>query len=201
MLAGSDDERSKARRAVRARLRSGWSETRALDEPLGTRRGPPSGAYARRTQRAAAMESIAGVRISTETRYEDDLDAQRLVAEHPDGMTLDQVGVTMGVTRERIRQIEAKALESLALRCQLAGITREDVLEMLSRKPSQEGGGHGGGGGGQQKTASGIADWRGDALPVEPWSEHGLRVEAACAEMDAAAARLTATLVRVGRGA
>lgn len=32
---------------------------------------------------------------------------------HPDGMTLEQVGAVLGVTRERVRQIEAAALIKL----------------------------------------------------------------------------------------
>lgn len=37
------------------------------------------------------------------------------VDEHPEGATLEAVGAVWGVTRERVRQIEAKALRKLAL--------------------------------------------------------------------------------------
>lgn len=40
-------------------------------------------------------------------------EAREIVAEHPDGMTLEQVGDVLGVTRERVRQIEAIALVKL----------------------------------------------------------------------------------------
>lgn len=39
--------------------------------------------------------------------------ARRVVSEHPDGMTLEEVGKVLGVTRERVRQIEADALRKL----------------------------------------------------------------------------------------
>jgi hypothetical protein len=40
-------------------------------------------------------------------------EAREIVAAHPDGMTLEQVGAVLGVTRERVRQIEAAALFKL----------------------------------------------------------------------------------------
>ena len=39
--------------------------------------------------------------------------AIRAVAQHPEGMTLEQIGRLMGVTRERVRQIESTALRKL----------------------------------------------------------------------------------------
>ena len=43
-------------------------------------------------------------------------------------MTLEQVGSTMGVTRERIRQIEAKALRKLRVRARVIGVNLTDYL-------------------------------------------------------------------------
>lgn len=40
-------------------------------------------------------------------------EAREIVAANPDGMTLEQVGNVLGVTRERVRQIEAIALAKL----------------------------------------------------------------------------------------
>jgi len=45
--------------------------------------------------------------------WEDDPRAQYVVAHHPDGITLDEVGLLLGVTRERVRQIEESALRKL----------------------------------------------------------------------------------------
>lgn len=45
--------------------------------------------------------------------WEEHAEARRIVAENPDGMTLEEVGKVLGVTRERVRQIEAAALEKL----------------------------------------------------------------------------------------
>lgn len=39
--------------------------------------------------------------------------AQRAVREHPAGMTLEEIGACMNITRERVRQIEHSALAKL----------------------------------------------------------------------------------------
>lgn len=46
--------------------------------------------------------------------WELDFDAQAFVREHPDGALLEEVGDYFGLTRERIRQIQARALEKMA---------------------------------------------------------------------------------------
>ncbi|MCZ7683898.1 MAG: hypothetical protein M5U28_36085 [Sandaracinaceae bacterium] len=50
-----------------------------------------------------------------------DVACRALVAERPDGCTLEEVGRAMGVTRERARQIEASALEVVRRRLGEAG--------------------------------------------------------------------------------
>lgn len=49
-----------------------------------------------------------------DTPWECDAAAQRFVAEHPGGATLDEVGEFFGISRERVRQIEVQALRKLA---------------------------------------------------------------------------------------
>lgn len=44
-------------------------------------------------------------------------------------LTLQEVGDALGVTRERARQIEAKALKKLAIRLRAQNLTIEDFLE------------------------------------------------------------------------
>lgn len=184
LATGSDVERARARKAVSARVHSGWSEDRALDTPIGAKPGPVAG-Y--RHARSAFRESVAGVSIDATTPYADDVEAQRLVEANPDGMTLEQVGDVLGVTRERVRQIEAGALKSLRLRCALAGIEPEDVAAMLAGKRESAPRG--------AVTSSGrpIAAPRSvgeEPLPPAAWSEHGQRVEAALRELEDVAERL-----------
>lgn len=51
--------------------------------------------------------------IDNDTPWEEDDRAWYVVACHPGGLTLDQLGQLYGVTRERIRQIESSALKTL----------------------------------------------------------------------------------------
>lgn len=83
---------------------------------------------------ACANLHIRPALIDSSTPYEDDARAQYVVACHPDGLTFDEVGQLFGVTRERIRQIEHKALTTFRRRALLAGIREEDFLEVLATK-------------------------------------------------------------------
>lgn len=76
-----------------------------------------------------------GALIDGHTRFHLDRVAQDFVAEHPAGATLEEVGEVFALTRERIRQIEAKAMRRLVARLRLAGVVESDVLEMLAAKP------------------------------------------------------------------
>jgi hypothetical protein len=49
----------------------------------------------------------------SDLEWEDHVEARRLVVEFPDGMTLESVGYVLGVTRERVRQIESVAIRKL----------------------------------------------------------------------------------------
>lgn len=75
-------------------------------------------------------------------RYEGDADAQAFVAAHPRGATLEEIAQYYGVSRERIRQIEEQALAKLVKRCQLAGITRADLIEHYARIAQYDTGTH-----------------------------------------------------------
>jgi len=44
-------------------------------------------------------------------------------------MTLEECGVVMGVTRERVRQIEKAALKKLRTRLEARGFKLEDVIK------------------------------------------------------------------------
>ena len=63
--------------------------------------------------------------------YEDDVPCRLLVARFGP-MTLEEIGQALGITRERVRQIEAKAIERLKKRVLLMGWTREEVIELLA---------------------------------------------------------------------
>jgi hypothetical protein len=49
----------------------------------------------------------------SDLEWEQHAEAKEVVAAHPDGMTLEEVGRWLGITRERVRQIEAGALVKL----------------------------------------------------------------------------------------
>ena len=45
--------------------------------------------------------------------YESDSECQRFVADHPDGACLEEIAAIMGITRERVRQIENIAVRKI----------------------------------------------------------------------------------------
>lgn len=54
-------------------------------------------------------------RARREVPWELDLEAQRLVAENPNGMCIDDIAAIMGVSRETVRLLEHRALRKLRL--------------------------------------------------------------------------------------
>ena len=52
-------------------------------------------------------------------------------------MTLEEIADCMGITRERVRQIETKALRKLARQLRLRGINPEDLFGDVVETPSR----------------------------------------------------------------
>ncbi len=48
-------------------------------------------------------------------------------------MTLDEIAQYFGLTRERVRQIEAKALRKVRTKLQARGLTFKDLLNSLHK--------------------------------------------------------------------
>lgn len=59
--------------------------------------------------------------VDIDTPWEEDLAAQVIVAMHPgpDGMTLEDIGIVCGVSRQRIEQIFSRAIAKMRLRVRL----------------------------------------------------------------------------------
>lgn len=64
--------------------------------------------------RSAGMDAAVRARRNTEP-WESDDETRQIVADHPEGMALEDIGDYLGYTKERIRQIEAQALRKLRL--------------------------------------------------------------------------------------
>lgn len=60
------------------------------------------------------LRCVEGLFVDGSTPYADDAWCRALVALHPGGMRLEDIAVVMGVTRERVRQIEASATRKIA---------------------------------------------------------------------------------------
>ncbi len=67
--------------------------------------------------------------------WSEDVASQEFVEAHRGGATLEEVGEELGLTRERVRQIEAVALRKLVPRLALVGVEPDDVAAMLAAKP------------------------------------------------------------------
>lgn len=74
--------------------------------------------------------------VSPWASFSVDASAQRFVAEHPDGAELREIGRALGVTHQRVAQIERTALAHMTKRLRLAGVAAEDALAFLMRDES-----------------------------------------------------------------
>jgi len=77
------------------------------------------------TQSFAELKTI----LSTLTEREASVIVARFGLNDQDAQTLEQVGCAFGVTRERIRQIEAKALRKLRNKARHLNAQQHDYLE------------------------------------------------------------------------
>lgn len=150
-----DRDRERGRKLIANRMDDGWTRERALDTPIA-RRGRPT------------------------HRIPQDSGAP-LVRDH--AMGLAEIADVLGVSRERVRQIEEEALAKLRAALEAEGLTAHDVGDWLSRRPESESD-RSVPSGGRKGEVMGLPDWRPEPLPVAAWSEHGQRVEAACAALD-----------------
>lgn len=78
--------------------------------------------------------------IDKHTRYEDDYACRLFVHMNPRGQTLAVVGEALGVSRERVRQIEERALRKLQKR-----LDPEALAALLGESPLFEAVAHGAG--------------------------------------------------------
>ena len=63
--------------------------------------------------------------------WEDDPGAQAFFAQHPGGATLEEVAAALGVTRERVRQIEEVALRKCRREAKRIGVPVAALLGTL----------------------------------------------------------------------
>ena len=91
-----------------------------------TRYGRCEGCARIHTTRRTGLDTAL---INGWTRWEEDDRAWYVVACHPHGLTLEQIGELFGLTRERIRQIEAIALAKLLV----AHPDLREYLEVVGR--------------------------------------------------------------------
>lgn len=105
---------------LRARICAGMTPEEAVTRPRRRRaKNRPSG--------ASLVEDLdLPWEVSDQSWY--------IVARHPAGLTLEQVGEVFGLTRERIRQIEEKALKKLLRSPTRAAVLRELLELSLERE-------------------------------------------------------------------
>lgn len=157
--------------------------------------------YCERCEGAHVTRARArGATVHPTMPFAEDQAAQDFVAAHPGGATLEVCGDALGITRERLRQIETKAIKSLRKRCRLVGITAEDLAAVLAGRrsnvehmaPTTSPVGYTGRTPSEAKVQP--------TLPEELYSPEGQRLAAAVGELEARAGRLS-SLLEEGRRA
>jgi hypothetical protein len=78
--------------------------------------------------------------IDGTTPWKSDYSARAWVVHHPDGGTLEQIGSVLGITRERVRQIETHAKRKLRRACAEYGIDLIDVMRSLAQRDEENSG-------------------------------------------------------------
>lgn len=131
-LADAEAARDRARRHPDVAWRQAERAAEARARELAARR--TLGKRGRDGERGQSVipADASPLRVAFETLpYEADIETQLFVSAFPQGATLEECGEWLGVTRERVRQMEGEALVSLARELRRAGITeatRSDIV-------------------------------------------------------------------------
>lgn len=66
----------------------------------------------------------------------------RAIREEPYPHTLEEIGAMMGITRERVRQLQNRALKKLRVRCLVEGISWKDFCHAAGKPDFEAPGTH-----------------------------------------------------------
>ncbi len=75
--------------------------------------------------------------IDPDLPWDEDERAQYVVAAHPSGISLSELGSLIGLTRERVRQIEFQAIGKLQRWAEANPAFRDELRDMLRRRMSE----------------------------------------------------------------
>lgn len=128
-------------RVVDLGTRSGEDDAGGPWEALADDSEPPPVILERAERARLARELLAGL-----SAREQDILARRFGLDRPDGQTLEEIGAVHGVSRERIRQVEAGALKRLQRRYshlvrQIFDVSRDEDGSAVDRRQTPHDGG------------------------------------------------------------
>lgn len=104
-------------------------------EPTCPLCGEPKLLGASRCDACRGVHYVHGATVHSTLPFASDKAARAFVEQRGgDGATLDEIGRALGITRQGVEQIEARALRKLKAAAQLAGIRREDIVEILCQR-------------------------------------------------------------------